>query len=61
MIRKTIEYVCDACGKRIDDYKGHLGLNQADEEGCVWTEGLDFCKECMKSFNEWRYQRKTKQ
>ena len=61
MLRTTYKWYCDACGKEINgDYKGHIEVKRYREEDddYLTTTGMDFCKDCMISFNEWRESRK---
>lgn len=59
MLVKTFKWVCDACGKDIGDgYMGKVEYSGPKYDD-VESANLDFCKDCMISFNEWRKSRKN--
>ena len=60
MIKETRQYFCDACGKEttLDHYRATIDILDIDWEGNVKLKGYDFCEDCMKSFIEWKKERK---
>ena len=59
MIKETRIWYCDACGKEIEGYIGSIDVIMFDDDGNAYSEGLDFCKQCMISFNKWKAGRKA--
>lgn len=63
MVYTVQTWFCDACGKKIENYKGRLVINRdlndslTDIDDAIESEGIDLCKDCMKSFNEWKKSR----
>lgn len=63
MVYTDQTWFCDACGKKIENYRGRLVINRnlndafTDIDDAIESEGMDLCKDCMKSFEEWKESR----
>ena len=61
-----IQYVCDRCGKTIDNEKKNYAtheirriLEKSKSSGFVLESPLDLCPDCYKSFGKWLKECKT--
>ena len=63
MIKTYTQYFCDACENEITGYSGSIQILRTtfsnDECEIVDQDGYLFCEKCMKSFSEWKKNRKN--
>ena len=59
MVKTTVQYLCDACGKDVTkEYSGSVNLFISGDGAELIPDGKMFCRDCMTSFAMWMDSRK---